>query len=92
VLTDLDEVSTMIRTQIQLTEDQLRRLRRRARQDGVSVAEAIRRCIDQALVENALDRAELYRRAAQVIGRFSDSSGANDLSTAHDRYLDEAFS
>jgi hypothetical protein len=35
------------------------------------------------------DREEVKRRALAAIGRFS--SGPQDLSTEHDRYLDEAY-
>jgi hypothetical protein len=30
-------------------------------------------------------------RAARVVGRFRDRRGARDVSSRHDRYLDEAF-
>lgn len=80
----------MVRTQIQLTQRQARRLRARARELGVSVAELIRRCIDTALEERS-DRAALYARAAELAGRFEDRNGAKDLARRHDDYLDEAF-
>ncbi|MFN2432464.1 MAG: ribbon-helix-helix protein, CopG family [Gemmatimonadota bacterium] len=35
----------MIRIEIRLTEDQLRKLRRAAREQGMSLAEVVRRCI-----------------------------------------------
>lgn len=81
----------MIRTQIQLTEAQARRLRARARQQGVSLAETIRRFVDKGLQEDAGDRAEQYARAARVVGRFRDRKGAKNLARRHDEYLDEAF-
>lgn len=46
---------------------------------------------DAPPVADSPDRAELYRQAANVIGRFEDLHGATDLSVQHDRYLDEAF-
>ncbi len=81
----------MVRTQIQLTERQARRLRAAARERGVSLAEIIRRCVEKALVEEAPTRSALYDRAVRVVGRFHDRRGARDLSRRHDRYLDDAF-
>lgn len=81
----------MVRTQIQLTEQQARRLRAQARERGVSLAEIIRRCVEKGLAEEAPSRDALYARAARVLGRFSDRRGAHDISSKHDRYLDEAY-
>jgi hypothetical protein len=81
----------MVRTQIQLTEQQARRLRKEARQQGISLAEMIRRCVDQTLAGEKADRARLYERAAGLVGRFADRKGATDLARGHDRYLDKAF-
>lgn len=81
----------MVRTQIQLTEQQARRLRAEARERGLSLAEIIRRYVEKGLTEEVADRAVLYERAARVIGRFRDRRGARDISARHDRYLDEAF-
>ena len=44
-----DYTGGMIRTQIQLTREQSDRLREIAREQGISLAEAIRRCVDRAL-------------------------------------------
>lgn len=77
----------MVRTQIQLTDRQARRLRAQARDRGLSLAEVIRRCVDTVL-EEAPDRALLYGRAARAIGRFRDHRGARNLASKHDRYLD----
>jgi hypothetical protein len=81
----------MVRTQIQLTERQARRLRGRAHERGVSLAEIIRRYVDKGLAEEAPDRAALFDRAARLVGRFRVRRGARNLSSQHDRYLDEAF-
>ena len=80
----------MFRTQIQLTDQQARRLRAQARDRGVSLAEVIRRYVDKGLSEET-DRAALYERAAKAVGRFSDRDGARDVSTNHDKYLDDVF-
>jgi hypothetical protein len=81
----------MVRTQIQLTEQQARRLRAQARERRISLAEMIRRYVEKGLAEEAPDRAALYDRAAGVVGRFRDRRGARDVSRTHDRYLDEAY-
>ncbi|MDO8836342.1 MAG: hypothetical protein Q7V01_12145 [Vicinamibacterales bacterium] len=82
----------MIRTQIQLTEQQARQLRTQAQEARVSLAEIIRRCIDRALAEAAPARASRYDRAARTVGRFPDRRSGRDLGRHHDRYLDEAYS
>ena len=80
----------MIRTQIQLTEEQSEELKQLAAQEGKSVAELIRLAADQLIrSRRPLDRQELRRRAIAVAGRFH--SGDEDLSAEHDRYAAEAF-
>ena len=81
----------MVRTQIQLTEQQLRKLRARARERGISLAEMIRRCIEFTFADETNDRAELYEKAARIVGRFPDDGGATDLAREHDSYLEKAF-
>ena len=81
----------MVRTQIQLTETQARRLRARARHEGVSLAEVIRRYVDRGLETEPADRARRYERAGRAVGRFPDRRGAGDLAREHDRHLDEAY-
>ena len=81
----------MIRTQIQLSEEQSRELRRIASDKGLSIAEVIRRFVSLGLREQGLDRSARYERAARLIGRFPDRHGADNLGAEHDRFLDEAF-
>ena len=81
----------MIRTQIQLTEAQARRLRLAARREGISLAEAIRRLVERGLADDEAGRGRLYARAAEVVGRYRDRRGAKDVAKEHDAYLDEAF-
>ena len=66
----------MVRTQIQLTEQQARSLslRVQAHERWPSLAEVIRRYVAKGLADEAPDR-----------------TGKRDLSAKHDRYLDEAF-
>jgi hypothetical protein len=80
----------MVRTQIQLTESQSKRLKEAAARKGISVAELIRRGVEIALEqESAPSTEELYRRAIQAAGRFRSSK--RDVSRRHDEYLGEAF-
>ena len=81
----------MLRTQVQLTPEQHRRLRALAHREGVSVAELIRRGVDRLLDVESPDRQQLYARAAELVGAFVDGQGASDLAERHDAYLDEAF-
>ncbi|MFZ5471952.1 MAG: CopG family transcriptional regulator [Myxococcota bacterium] len=81
----------MVRTQVQLTEAQSRALRTVARRRGISFSEAVRRCVDRGLEQEAPDRRDLYARALKLAGKFKDRRGARDLATHHDKYLDKAF-
>ncbi len=79
----------MVRTQIQLTERQSRRLKALAKRQGISVAELIRRAVDRASdAALAADEEEVRARALTVIGKYADT--APDVSEEHDRYLAEA--
>jgi len=69
----------------------VRKLRAIARQERISVAEAVRRCVTTALVQVRPDREALYARAARLVGKFRDRSQATDLSAEHDRYLERAL-
>lgn len=81
----------MVRTQIQLSEEQLRRVRRAAHEEGVSMAEIIRRCIDRALDEEEASRRRSYLRVQEIVGAYGDIEGRDDVSERHDAYLDSAF-
>ena len=80
----------MIRTQIQLTEEQAKAMKTLAMKRNTSVAELIRRSVDE-LLQKAVgpDIAERRRRALAAAGRFH--SGKTDISTNHDDYLAEAY-
>jgi predicted DNA-binding protein len=77
----------MVRTQVQLTEEQARRLRRVAADRGVSMAAVIREAIDRGLEIDA--DASRRARAISAIGGFR--SGQSDIAEDHDRYLAEDF-
>jgi hypothetical protein len=80
----------MIRTQIQLTEEQSAALKQLAEREGKSVAELVRMGVDQLIrAQMGADKQELKRRALDVAGKFH--AGDRDLSSEHDRYAAEAF-
>jgi Arc/MetJ-type ribon-helix-helix transcriptional regulator len=80
----------MIRTQIQLTEQQAQALKSLAVERGSSVAELIRQGVDDLLQKTSgISIEERRRRAIAAIGRFH--SGQKDISTRHDDYLAEAY-
>lgn len=80
----------MVRTQIQLTEEQVKALKKIALSRHLSVAELIRQAVDTVIRTNTMvDTEERQKRAIDVVGRFS--SGKRDISRKHDKYLAEAF-
>lgn len=79
----------MIRTQIQLTEEQVQALKALAAEQRVSVAELIRRSVDRLTASADLGQETRRQRALAVAGRFR--SGCPDLSAEHDEYLAEAY-
>ena len=81
----------MIRTQVQLTEEQLAALKRLAGRRGVSISELVRQGVDAILRGPQAEQERLRReRARAAAGRFR--SGLGDLAEAHDRYLAEDLS
>ncbi|MGH7614265.1 MAG: CopG family transcriptional regulator [Gemmatimonadales bacterium] len=81
----------MVRAQIQLTEGQHRALKRWAHRLGISVAEAVRRCVADRLdrEETPAGRADRVREAQAVVGKYA--SGRPDIAERHDDYLTDAF-
>jgi len=80
----------MVRTQIQLTEDQAKTLKRLAHSRHLSVAELIRQAVESLIRSGGgVDLEERRKRALDIVGRFS--SGKRDISREHDNYLAEAF-
>ncbi len=84
----------MVRTQVQLTEDQHRSLKRWAQRLGISLSEAVRRCVAEGLAreEAAPTYEERVRAALAVAGKYADPEGHTRVGIEHDRYLDEAYS
>jgi hypothetical protein len=78
----------VIRTQIQLTDEQLRRLKGLAAERGVSVAELIREAVDRHL-SVGITPTDRRERMIASIGRFH--SRPTDVSERHDEYLADAY-
>lgn len=80
----------MVRTQIQLTEEQARKVKKIAAHRGVAMAEVIRDAIEGAIRSDTRSVPEDRRtRALDIVGKFH--SGKRDVSKKHDAYLAEAF-
>lgn len=78
----------MVIRNIKLTDEQNRSLEEIAVNRGRPVAVLIREGVDELLrAEGRLSHGELRQRALALSGRFH--SGLPDLSTGHDRYLEE---
>ncbi len=80
----------MVRTQIQLTDNQAQDLKRLAAARHLSMAELIRQGVDAILRSNTvMDPAEKRKRALALAGKFR--SGKHDVSKEHDKYLAEDY-
>ena len=80
----------MVRTQIQLTEEQAKAVRKMAMSRHLSVAELIRRAVDTMIKSSTvIDAEERYKRAMDIVGKFG--SGKRDISRKHDTYLTDAY-
>jgi hypothetical protein len=83
------EVFDMLRTQIQIDEGQIRWLRDRAKERGVSVSQLIREGVEfYRKCEDRLPE-DKKKKALAAIGRYA--SGVSDISEKHDDYLAKAF-
>ena len=80
----------MVRTQIQLTDEQARAIKKLATAKGVSVAEVIRRAVEgMTRSSTKTDVEERQKRALEISGKFR--SGKHDVSKKHDAYLTEVY-
>ena len=76
----------MHRTQIQITEEQMKMLREISREKHVSMSQIVREALDEYLRKVSSSSAEERRkRALSAVGKFR--SGARDVSIKHDKYL-----
>ena len=79
----------MLRTQIQLKEEQMEWLRSRARTRGISVSQLIRESIKFYQTHEEHLPEDRKKKALEAVGRFS--SDTSDVSERHDDYLAEAY-
>ncbi len=80
----------MIRTQIQLTEDQVKKLKKVAATRRQSMAEIVRKAVDNFMaLKGGIDVEERQKKAIAAADRFH--SEVKDLSEKHDKYLVEVF-
>ena len=77
----------MVRTQIQLTEEQASALKSLSTRRGVSMAELVREGVAKVLEDN--DEEEKWLRASAIVGRYSGTP--DDVAINHDVYLEEAY-
>lgn len=84
----------MIRTQIQLPPEQHKALKRWANRLGISLAEAIRRCVSDRLSREEGEggvRADRVREALAVVGKYRDRAGKSRVARDHDDHLADAY-
>ena len=80
----------MVRTQIQLTEQQAKILHEIAAKEGVSIAKLIRQSVD-AFIQSKKSKVKpiLIEKAKEAAGKYHVE--IKDLAKNHDRYLVEDF-
>ena len=78
----------MIRTQISLTPEQMRRLRAEARRRRVPIAVVVRDAVDQMVPADPDEHGGRLARALTAVGRFD--SGTGDVAAGHDDIAGEA--
>ena len=79
----------MVRTQIQLTDEQAALLKEMAHKNNESMAALIRKALDQFLSKQQPNRRTLYHQALTAVGKYN--AGIHDISTEHDLYLEDDF-
>jgi hypothetical protein len=72
----------MVRTQVSLTDEQMRRLRAEARRRRMPIAAIVREAVDRAVPADPGERRAQFQRALTAVGRFD--SGSGDVSARHD--------
>lgn len=80
----------MVRTQIQLNDEQAERIKKIAADRHISMAEVVRQAVDMIIASNmAAGAEERKNKALAAVGKFG--SGRHDIAREHDKYLAEAF-
>jgi hypothetical protein len=78
----------MVRTQISLTDDQMRRLRAESQRRDMPIAAIVREAVDRAVPADPARHQARLRRAVSTIGRFD--SGTGDVAAHHDEIAGES--
>jgi hypothetical protein len=81
----------MVRTQLQLTDEQAKALREVAAREGRSMADLVREGLDLLFARRRralVSRAELVERSLAVVGRYR--SGRSDFGRQHDEAFADA--
>ena len=83
----------MHRTQIQLTDDQYRQLKRWAGRLDISLSEAVRRCVADRLGREPVneERTRQVSEALGVVGKYADPTRSSRVAKQHDEHLARAF-
>jgi len=83
----------MVRTQIKLSGELHRRLKAWANRHGISMSEAVRRCVSEHLARERLelDREGLVREAMAVVEKYADPAGPSRVSRDRDEHLTDAY-
>jgi len=82
--------ATMIRTQIQLTQEQSASVKELSAAAGISISDFVRRCVDAYVASrDETTRARRVKRALAAVGKFR--SGESDVSERHDEYYVESI-
>jgi len=85
----------MVRMMVQLTEEQVKALKEMAKTRKTPVAKLVRESVAYYVASSTQLSAQERRKRANAIrsvaGRYRDIERAKDLSTNHDKYLEDAF-
>jgi hypothetical protein len=80
----------VVRTRIQVTEDQAKALEKITQSRHLSVVELIRKAVGAIIRSSGvIDIEERHKRALEIVGKFV--SGKWDVSKRHNLYLMEAY-
>ena len=79
----------MIRTQVQLEDDQYERLKALAAKRSESLSHLVRESVERFLADS--ERREAWDRLLKAAGSCHDPEGRKDASTRRDEYLSEAY-
>lgn len=79
----------MIRTQIQLTPEQAKSLKKLSKKENKSIAELIRISVDKLIKsEGTISDEVIIQKAYSLIGKLK---GPNDFAEKHDDYLEDTY-